>query len=106
MLSRWNTLTFAFSDQRLATLFYISGLGLTRDPYLVTSVTNMWVNAGRTCFTYQPGIPLSYAASLAWSSPTAGVCSSGWRPSLLHVERNEVCFPGRKGSVSATCPGQ
>ena len=37
-------------DQRLATLFYIAGLGLTRDPYLVTSVTNMWVNIGRNQF--------------------------------------------------------
>ena len=37
-------------DQRLATLFYISGLGLTRDPYLITGVTNMWVNIGRSQF--------------------------------------------------------
>ena len=27
-------------NQRLATLFYVSGLGLTRDPYLMTGVTN------------------------------------------------------------------
>jgi hypothetical protein len=37
-------------DQRLATLFYITGLGLTRDPYLITGVTNMWVNVGRSQF--------------------------------------------------------
>jgi hypothetical protein len=37
-------------DQRLATLFYIMGLGLTRDPYLVVGVDNMWVNAGRSQF--------------------------------------------------------
>lgn len=36
------------ADQRLATLFYITGLGLTRDPYLVTGVSNMWVNVGRS----------------------------------------------------------
>lgn len=33
-------------DQRLATLFYVSGLGLTRDPYLMTGVDNMWINIG------------------------------------------------------------
>jgi len=38
------------TDQRLATIFYISGLGLTRDPYLVTGVENMWVNVGRHQF--------------------------------------------------------
>ncbi|MDX2158992.1 MAG: hypothetical protein SFW09_21015 [Hyphomicrobiaceae bacterium] len=37
-------------DQRPATLFYIAGLGLTRDPYLMTGVTNMWVNVGRSQF--------------------------------------------------------
>jgi hypothetical protein len=35
-------------DQRLATVFYVSGLGLTRDPYLMTGVTNMWINIGRS----------------------------------------------------------
>jgi hypothetical protein len=38
------------TDQRLATIFYVSGLGLTRDPYLVTGVENMWINVGRHQF--------------------------------------------------------
>src|SRR5579872_3101068 len=37
-------------DQQLATLFYVVGLGLTRDPYLMTSINNMWVNIGRSQF--------------------------------------------------------
>ena len=37
-------------DQRLATIFYISGLGLTRDPYLMTGTDNMWANVGRAQF--------------------------------------------------------
>lgn len=37
-------------DQILATAFYISGLGLTRDPYLVTGIENMWVNVGSAQF--------------------------------------------------------
>jgi hypothetical protein len=37
-------------DQLLATRFYITALGLTRDPYLNTGVENMWVNAGLTQF--------------------------------------------------------
>jgi catechol 2,3-dioxygenase-like lactoylglutathione lyase family enzyme len=42
-------------DQRLATLFYVMGLGLTRDPYLVVGVDNMWVNAGRCQFHLPTG---------------------------------------------------
>lgn len=37
-------------DQRFATIFYLSGLGLTRDPYLMTGIDNMWVNVGRHQF--------------------------------------------------------
>src|SRR5215510_6482812 len=44
-------------DQGLATLFYISGLGLTRDPYLMTSIDNMWVNVGRSQFHLPTGKP-------------------------------------------------
>ena len=38
-------------DQRLSTLFHVSGLGLTRDPYLTTSTDNMWINIGRSQFS-------------------------------------------------------
>ena len=34
-------------NQELATLYYISGLQLTRDPFLLTGIDNMWVNIGR-----------------------------------------------------------
>lgn len=33
-------------DQRPATLFYIVGMGFTRDPYLNVGLTNMWANIG------------------------------------------------------------
>jgi len=35
-------------DQRLATLFYVTALGGTRDPFIFTGLDNMWVNFGRT----------------------------------------------------------
>ena len=44
-------------DQRIATIFYVSGLGLTRDPYLMTGIDNMWVNVGRSQFHMPTGQP-------------------------------------------------
>jgi len=38
------------ADQQTATDFYVSVLGLTRDPYLMTGTNNMWVNIGRHQF--------------------------------------------------------
>ena len=37
-------------DQSKATAFYLMGLGLTRDPYLMAGLENMWVNVGRGQF--------------------------------------------------------
>jgi len=44
-------------DQRLATLFYVAGLGLTRDPYMMVGDGNMWVNVGRSQFHLPTGRP-------------------------------------------------
>ena len=44
-------------DQRIATIFYVSGMGLTRDPYLMTGVDNMWINIGRSQFHMPTGNP-------------------------------------------------
>src|SRR5947207_15610776 len=38
------------SDQALATLFYVVGLGFTCDPYLNVGLNNMWVNVGEQQF--------------------------------------------------------
>jgi len=37
-------------DQRLATLFYVVGMGFTRDPYLSVGDENMWINVGQQQF--------------------------------------------------------
>lgn len=37
-------------DQGLAALFYVSGLGFTRDPYIDFGTANMWINAGEQQF--------------------------------------------------------
>lgn len=44
-------------DQQLATAFYVTGLGLTRDPFIMTGTTNMWINAGRAQFHLPTGAP-------------------------------------------------
>jgi len=38
------------ADQLKSTDFYVTALGLTRDPYIMTGTDNMWVNIGRHQF--------------------------------------------------------
>jgi len=44
-------------DQQWATLYYVAGLGLTRDPYIMVSTNNMWINVGRSQFHLPTGKP-------------------------------------------------
>src|SRR6202044_2820324 len=41
----------------ISTTFYVTGLGLTRDPYLMTGTNNMWVNVGKSQFHLPTGKP-------------------------------------------------
>src|SRR4051812_30465036 len=62
----------AVSDQALATCFYVSGLGLTRDPYLMTGLDNMWVNVGRAQFHLPTGTPTVLSGTLGLVVPDVG----------------------------------
>lgn len=44
-------------SQALATAFYVLGLGLTRDPYLMVGLDNMWINVGQQQFHLPTGAP-------------------------------------------------
>src|SRR6202011_6061399 len=45
------------SDQHWATHYYVTGLGLTRDPFLNTGARLMWVNVGMSQFPLPTGDP-------------------------------------------------
>jgi hypothetical protein len=91
-------------DQRLATLFYVAGLGLTRDPYLMVSDTNMWVNVGQSQFH----LPSGNAQVLRGHT---GIVISG-REALLDrlasvarkLDGTAFAFSEHNDYIEATCP--
>lgn len=91
-------------DQHLATLFYVTGLGLTRDPYLMVSDTNMWVNVGRSQFH----LPSGEAQVLRGHT---GIVIEG-RQALLErlasvagkLKGTAFAFSENNDYVEATCP--
>ncbi|MBI1396792.1 MAG: hypothetical protein GC151_12485 [Betaproteobacteria bacterium] len=56
-------------DQQLATLFYISTLGFTRDPYIMVGLENMWVNIGRNQMHLPSGNPQRIRATIGLVVP-------------------------------------
>lgn len=95
-------------DQRLATLFYVTGLGLTRDPYMFTGVTNMWVNAGRSQFHLPTGDPLVLRGRTGLVVPDLDVLLRNLESVREPLDGTRFDFaPGESGAgrhVDATCP--
>jgi hypothetical protein len=44
-------------DQGIATLFYLVGMGFTRDPHMMVGLDNMWINVGEQQFHLPTGEP-------------------------------------------------
>jgi len=91
-------------DQEKATLFYINGLGLTRDPYMMTGPANMWVNVGRQQFHLPTGKPQVVRGHV-------GVVVSDYEalPRRLGRVREPLASTRfecheRDGYIEATCP--
>jgi hypothetical protein len=91
-------------EQRLATLFYVVGLGGTRDPYLMVGTGNMWVNFGRT----QMHLPTRAAQHLRG---TIGFVVPNLEALAARLERVAPELAGTRfawreagSAIEATCP--
>jgi hypothetical protein len=91
-------------DQSLATCFYVSGLGLTRDPYLMTGTDIMWINVGREQFH------LPTRGTQVLRGHTALVINDFDRlATRLENQRKPLkgtkfAFKRERGRIDATCP--
>jgi hypothetical protein len=56
-------------DQAQGNLFYVQGLGLTRDPYMNTGLANMWINVGKSQFHLPTGDPWVLRGAIALVTP-------------------------------------
>lgn len=91
-------------NQGLATLFYISGLGLTRDPYLMTSVDNMWVNVGRSQFHLITGKPQVLRGRVGLVVPDRDGLLRRLEAMSKPLAGTRFDFVERADHVEATCP--
>jgi hypothetical protein len=91
-------------DQRLATIFYVSGLGLTRDPYLMTGVDNMWINVGAFQFHLPTRSPQTLRGCIGLVMPDLTALAT-----RLHDVRDLLAgtrfgFVEREDRVEVVCP--
>ncbi|HUS98047.1 MAG TPA: hypothetical protein VMX97_15070 [Hyphomicrobiaceae bacterium] len=91
-------------DQQAAIAFYVMGLGLARDPYIMTGTTNMWINVGRSQFHLPTGGAqvLRGATDLVIPGRTALIERlAGVRDAL---QGSRFSFAEQQDHVAVSCP--
>lgn len=91
-------------DQRLATLFYVMGLGLTRDPYLMTGIGNMWINAGLSQFHLPSGNPQVVRGVTGLVIPGRAALLERLAAVTDQLAGTKFSFSEAGDHVAATCP--
>lgn len=91
-------------DQMAATDFYISGLGLTRDPYLMTGTDNMWANVGISQFHLPAGAPQVVRGTTALVLPNRAELLYRLHRQRKALEGSRFSFRETEDAVETTCP--
>lgn len=91
-------------NQELGTLFYVSGLGLTRDPYMMTSTDNMWVNVGASQFHLITGTPQRLRGRVGLVIPDRAALLRRLERMRGPLAGTRFDFREHEDCVEATCP--
>src|ERR1700751_236610 len=90
-------------DQKIATIFYVTGLGLTRDRFLMTGTMNMWINIGRSQFHLPGGEPQVLRGHVGIVIPNREAVVQRLAKARRHLERTRFAFHERDSYVETTC---
>ena len=92
------------TDQHLATHFYVTGLGYTRDPFLNTGAGNMWINAGMSQFHLPMGKPDVLRGVIGLVSPDRAALLERLSRVKKHLEGTKFEFHESNDGVETVCP--
>ena len=91
-------------DQSKAIAFYLMGLGLTRDPYLMVGLDNMWVNVGRAQFHLPTRGTDVLRGTTALVVPNLERLLKRLDTVRPYLDGTRFSFRAAGDSVEATCP--
>jgi hypothetical protein len=91
-------------DQSLATLFYVVGLGLTRDPYLNVGLENMWVNVGEQQFHLPTRARQVIDGHIGLVVPGLEALERRLRPLEERLQNTRFTWSKAGDHIDVTCP--
>ncbi len=92
------------TDQHLATHYYVTGLGLTRDPYLNTGARLMWINVGMSQFHLPTGKPDVLRGTIGLVVPDRAALLERLTQVKKALEGTQFDFREGNDGVETTCP--
>jgi hypothetical protein len=91
-------------DQRMAQVYYGSALGLTRDPYMMTSDDVMWMNVGRSQFHLPTGHPQLLRGHVGLVIPDRAALLNRLAKVRQRLEGSQFGFREHNDFVDVVCP--
>lgn len=91
-------------DQGLAALFYVSGMGFTRDPYVDFDDWNMWINVGREQFHTPKGEPQVFRGEIGIRMPSLEDLERRLSRLSQRFEDSRFSFRESRAGIEVTCP--
>lgn len=91
-------------DQSLATLFYVVGMGFTRDPYLNVGLNNMWVNVGEQQFHLPTRSPQVIDGHIGVVVPDLDGLEARLKAVAEGLKSSKFSFTRGSDSIAVTCP--
>jgi catechol 2,3-dioxygenase-like lactoylglutathione lyase family enzyme len=91
-------------DQETATTFYVEGLGYTRDPYMMVSTNNMWVNVGQQQFHLPRGEPQRLRGYIGVIVPDLRELETRLQGVQKKLAGTQFAYKTLKDHIAITCP--
>ena len=91
-------------DQSIATLFYLVGLGFTRDPHMMVGLENMWVNLGEQQFHLPTNKPQVLRGHVGIVTPSLDALAQRLQDVAPKLEGTEFAWERREGHIRAISP--
>ncbi len=91
-------------DQSLATLFYVVGLGFTRDPHMMVGLENMWVNLGEQQFHLPTNTPLVLRGHIGIVTPSLDAMATRLESIADRLKGTKFAWKNFDDHIEATCP--
>jgi hypothetical protein len=97
-------LNLCIPDQIRGTSFYVSGLGMTRDPYMNTGTNNMWINIGVSQFHLPTGKPEHFRGVTGLVVPDRGELLARLGRVKKELDGTDFAFRDGNDAVETVCP--